>query len=138
MLAYVDIMGNGNDFDLVGTARLTGTAGMLAMNHYVCNATGAAHAHVITEDDHSAFGVSIPTVVDDDTGIAHATEHMVSSGSERFDLHNPLLSMQSRTLATSLGLQTAPDRTLFSSRRGTKLIFSICSMFIWMPSSFRR
>jgi Zn-dependent M16 (insulinase) family peptidase len=75
--------------------------------------SGARHVHITCQAPDSAFGVLVPTVVDDSTGVAHVLEHMIGCGSRRYNVHNAFYAMIDRSLATFLNGLTTPAWTAF-------------------------
>ncbi|MEX2502154.1 MAG: hypothetical protein WD336_07245, partial [Trueperaceae bacterium] len=51
------------------------------------------------DEPNLSFALGVPTVPDNDDGVAHVLEHMVLAGSERFPLKDPFFSMIKGSLA---------------------------------------
>lgn len=55
--------------------------------------SGAKMFYVKTEDDNKVFTIGFRTPSQDDTGVAHITEHSVLCGSRKYRLKEPLWSL---------------------------------------------
>ena len=75
--------------------------------------TGARHIHIENRDRENTFGVTLRTVPEDSTGIAHILEHTVLCGSEKFDVRDPFFSMLKRGLSSFMNALTASDWTMY-------------------------
>lgn len=75
--------------------------------------TGARHIHIKNEDRENTFGVTLRTVPEDSTGVAHILEHTVLCGSEKFDVRDPFFSMLKRGLSSFMNALTASDWTMY-------------------------
>lgn len=77
------------------------------------HACGLVHLHLACEDRELAFSIAFPTRPDNDTGAAHALEHLVLCGSQRYPVRDPFFNMLRRSLATYANAQTGPDHTRY-------------------------
>ncbi len=75
--------------------------------------TGARHIHIENQDRENTFGVTLRTVPEDSTGVAHILEHTVLCGSEKFDVRDPFFSMLKRGLSSFMNALTASDWTMY-------------------------
>lgn len=92
---------------------------------------GARHAHVIRDDENSAFGVTFPTVPKDSTGVAHILEHIVLMGSARYPVPDPFFGMIARSLNTFMNAMTASDWTTYPfSTRNEKDYFNLLGVYL--------
>lgn len=92
---------------------------------------GARHAHVVRDDDNSAFGVTFPTVPKDSTGVAHILEHIVLMGSQKYPVPDPFFAMLPRSLNTFMNAMTSNDWTTYPfSTRNEKDFFNLLSVYL--------
>jgi Zn-dependent M16 (insulinase) family peptidase len=106
--------------------RLEGT--YLELEH---ERTGARHIHVECPDDNNSFAVFLPTVPNDDTGVAHILEHVVLAGSQRFPVRDPFFSMTRRSLATFMNAFTSADWTMYPfSTRNAKDFINLLEVYL--------
>lgn len=75
--------------------------------------SGLTHLHLACEDVERAFSIAFPTHPENETGVAHALEHLVLCGSADFPVRDPFFNMLRRSLATYANAQTAPDHTRY-------------------------
>lgn len=76
-------------------------------------ATGARHIHISRPDSENVFAVSLKTVPQDSTGVAHILEHTALCGSRHFPVRDPFFSMIKRSLNTFMNALTASDWTMY-------------------------
>ncbi|PNY80873.1 insulinase family protein [Deinococcus koreensis] len=92
---------------------------------------GTRHAHVIRDDDNSAFGVTFPTVPRDSTGVAHILEHIVLMGSQKYPVADPFFAMLPRSLNTFMNAMTSNDWTTYPfSTRNEQDFFNLLSVYL--------
>ncbi|MDV6373391.1 insulinase family protein [Deinococcus arenicola] len=92
---------------------------------------GARHAHVVRDDDNSAFGVTFPTVPRDSTGVAHILEHIVLMGSQKYPVADPFFAMLPRSLNTFMNAMTSNDWTTYPfSTRNEKDYFNLLGVYL--------
>ncbi|GGM20507.1 insulinase family protein [Deinococcus aerophilus] len=92
---------------------------------------GARHAHVVRDDDNSAFGVTFPTVPRDSTGVAHILEHIVLMGSQKYPVPDPFFAMLPRSLNTFMNAMTSNDWTTYPfSTRNEKDYFNLLGVYL--------
>ncbi|MCW8934003.1 MAG: insulinase family protein [Gammaproteobacteria bacterium] len=75
--------------------------------------TGAAHYHLVAENNENVFLVALRTIPTDSTGVAHMLEHTVLCGSERFPVRDPFFMMIRRSLNTFMNAFTSSDWTAY-------------------------
>lgn len=75
--------------------------------------TGAAHYHLVADNNENVFLVALRTVPTDSTGVAHMLEHTVLCGSERFPVRDPFFMMIRRSLNTFMNAFTSSDWTAY-------------------------
>ncbi|XP_074602577.1 presequence protease, mitochondrial [Brevipalpus obovatus] len=75
--------------------------------------TQAQHLHVWKEDTNNLVSVAFRTTPDNDTGVPHVLEHLVTMGSENFQCREIFMKMLSRSLATFMNAFTGPDYTCY-------------------------
>ncbi len=75
--------------------------------------SGFKHIHLAKEDPELAFTIAFPTHPENNTGVAHALEHMVLCGSKKFPVRDPFFNMLRRSLATFANAFTTPDHTRY-------------------------
>jgi len=93
--------------------------------------TGANHIHIEAQEDNHTFGVLLPTVPRDSTGVAHILEHVVLAGSSRFPVRDPFFSMIPRSLKTFMNAMTSSDWTMYPfSTRNEKDFFNLLAIYL--------
>lgn len=75
--------------------------------------SGAKMFYVKTEDDNKVFTIGFRTPSQDDTGVAHITEHSVLCGSRKYRLKEPFVELVKGSLNTFLNAMTYPDKTVY-------------------------
>jgi len=75
--------------------------------------TGAAHYHLVAENNENVFLVALRTIPTDSTGVAHMLEHTALCGSERFPVRDPFFMMIRRSLNTFMNAFTSSDWTAY-------------------------
>lgn len=78
---------------------------------YVSN--GADLVWIETEDKNKTFAVAFKTLPEDNTGVAHITEHSVLCGSEKFPVKEPFVELLKSSLATFINASTGSDVTVY-------------------------
>lgn len=92
---------------------------------------GARHAHVVRDDDNSAFGVAFPTVPKDSSGVAHILEHVVLMGSQKYPVPDPFFAMLPRSLNTFMNAITFNDFTCYPfSTRNARDFDNLLSVYL--------
>ena len=76
-------------------------------------ATGAEVYHLHNEDKENLFSFNFRTPPQDNTGVPHIIEHAVLSGSRRFPLKDPFVSLLKSSMQTFLNAMTFPDKTVY-------------------------
>lgn len=77
------------------------------------NKSGARVILIENEDTNKTFSVGFRTPPDDDTGVAHITEHSVLCGSRKFPVKDPFMELVKGSLNTFLNAMTYPDKTVY-------------------------
>ena len=80
------------------------------MEHQV---SGAKLFYLQSEDDNKVFTIGFRTPSQDDTGVAHITEHYVLCGSRKYHLKEPFVELVKGSLNTFLNAMTYPDKTVY-------------------------
>lgn len=75
--------------------------------------SGARVVLIENEDNNKTFSIGFRTPPDDDTGVAHITEHSVLCGSEKFPVKDPFMELVKGSLNTFLNAMTYPDKTVY-------------------------
>jgi len=75
--------------------------------------TGARHLHLAADDTNNVFAVSVPTVPQDSTGVAHILEHTTLCGSKHYPVRDPFFMMTRRSLNTFMNAFTSSDWTAY-------------------------
>jgi len=75
--------------------------------------TGCRVYHLLTEDSENVFSFNFKTPPYDNTGVAHIIEHAVLSGSKRYPLKDPFISLMKGSVQTYLNASTYPDKTMY-------------------------
>ena len=69
--------------------------------------------HILNDDNENLFSFSFATFPQDNTGVAHITEHSVLCGSERYPLKDAFIVLAQGSLHTFLNAWTFPDKTVY-------------------------
>lgn len=75
--------------------------------------SGAKLLYLDTTDDNKVFTIGFPTPSQDDTGVAHITEHSVLCGSRKYHLKEPFVELVKGSLNTFLNAMTYSDKTVY-------------------------
>lgn len=75
--------------------------------------SGARLVHLHNDDPENVFCLSLSTLPQDSTGVAHILEHMVLCGSKHFPVKDPFFSMIRRSLNTFMNAFTGSDFTCY-------------------------
>ncbi|MDJ0652085.1 MAG: insulinase family protein [Simkaniaceae bacterium] len=75
--------------------------------------TGARVMHLEADDPENLFCLSLQTLPNDSTGVAHILEHTVLCGSKKFPVKDPFFSMTRRSLNTFMNAMTGADFTCY-------------------------
>lgn len=81
--------------------------------YYEHEKTGAELFFIRCDDSNKVFSVGFSTVPEDDTGVAHITEHCVLCGSEKYPLKELFMTLDKYSMNTYLNAMTFPDKTLY-------------------------
>ena len=83
------------------------------LEHYRHKKTGAEHFHLASDLDENVFMVSLRTMPQDSSGVAHILEHTALCGSEKFPVRDPFFMMTRRSLNTFMNAMTSSDWTAY-------------------------
>lgn len=75
--------------------------------------TGAELLHIPCEDNNKVFAVMFATHPQDDSGVAHILEHSVLSGSDKYPLREPFVTLMKTSINTFLNAMTFSDQTVY-------------------------
>lgn len=75
--------------------------------------TGAQVIHISNDDQENVFCLSLRTLPEKSTGVAHILEHTVLCGSEKFPVKDPFFGMSRRSLNTYMNALTGADFTCY-------------------------
>jgi Zn-dependent M16 (insulinase) family peptidase len=75
--------------------------------------SGARLFYIKSDDDNKVFTIGFRTPSQDDTGVAHITEHSVLCGSRKYRLKEPFVELVKGSLNTFLNAMTYPDKTVY-------------------------
>ena len=75
--------------------------------------SGARVFYVACADDNKVFTIGFRTPSQDDTGVAHITEHSVLCGSRKYRLKEPFVELVKGSLNTFLNAMTYSDKTVY-------------------------
>ncbi|MBI9104430.1 MAG: insulinase family protein [Spirochaetales bacterium] len=84
------------------------------------NKTGCQVYHLLRDDPENLFAFIFKTPAFDNTGAAHILEHSVLSGSNRFPVKDPFLSLMKGSMNTFLNAMTYPDKTVYPAASTVK------------------
>lgn len=77
------------------------------------DASGAHLFYLGCADDNKVFTIGFRTPSQDDTGVAHITEHSVLCGSRKYRLKEPFVELVKGSLNTFLNAMTYTDKTVY-------------------------
>ncbi len=83
------------------------------LEHYRHKHTGAEHFHLAADSDENVFMVSLRTMPQDSSGVAHILEHTALCGSEKYPVRDPFFMMTRRSLNTFMNAMTSSDWTAY-------------------------
>lgn len=94
------------------------------------NITGCEIFHLLNDDSENLFSFTFKTPPEDCTGAAHIVEHAVLSGSKKYPLKDPFLSLLKGSMNTFLNAMTYPDKTTYpASSTLEKDYFNLMSVY---------
>lgn len=64
-------------------------------------------------DNEQFFSFVFRTLPEDDTGVAHILEHSTLSGSRRYPVHDPFITLDKSSVNTYMNAMTYPDKTIY-------------------------
>ena len=93
--------------------------------------TGAELLYFDRADENKTFAICFETLPEDNTGVFHILEHSVLSGSEKFPVKEPFVSMLQSSMQTFLNAMTYGDKTLFPvSSRNEQDLFNLMTVYL--------
>ncbi len=75
--------------------------------------TGARLCWIQRASENKTFGITFPTIPEDDTGVFHILEHSVLCGSRRYPVKEPFVELLKGSMQTFLNAFTYPDHTFY-------------------------
>lgn len=75
--------------------------------------SGANIIFLKNEDENRVFSVSFKTPVENNTGVAHALEHIILTGSKKYPIRDPFNELSKSSLYTYLNAMTFKDKTMY-------------------------
>ena len=75
--------------------------------------TGCRVYHLLNDDSENLFAFVFRTPPSDNSGVAHILEHAVLSGSKKFQVKDPFITLMKGSVHTFLNALTYPDKTVF-------------------------
>ena len=93
--------------------------------------TGAELLYFDRPDENKTFAISFMTLPEDNTGVFHILEHSVLSGSDKFPVKEPFVSMLQSSMQTFLNAMTYGDKTVFPvSSRNEQDLFNLMTVYL--------
>ncbi|MCB1107824.1 MAG: insulinase family protein [Chlamydiia bacterium] len=93
--------------------------------------TGARVVHLAADDPENLFCLSLQTLPNDSTGVAHILEHTVLCGSKKFPVKDPFFSMARRSLNTFMNAMTGADFTCYpASSQVEKDFYNLLEVYL--------
>lgn len=93
--------------------------------------TGARIIQIANDDSENLFALSFQTLPDSSNGVAHALEHIVLCGSEKFPVKDPFFSMTRRSLNTYMNALTGQDFTVYpASSQVEKDFYNLLEVYL--------
>ncbi len=93
--------------------------------------------YIDADDKESVFAYSFATIPSSDNGVFHIIEHTVLSGSEKYRVKDPFMSVNRSSCNTFLNAMTYPDRTVYPAasvhEKDFDNIFSIYTDAVFKP-----
>ncbi|EAR09678.1 insulinase family protein [Reinekea blandensis] len=101
------------------------------LEYYRHRKTGAEHYHLAADSDENVFMVSLRTMPQDSTGVAHILEHTALCGSEKYPVRDPFFMMTRRSLNTFMNAMTSSDWTAYPfASENTKDYENLLSVYL--------
>lgn len=128
-LEAIDIGGSFEGFRLAKKEYVQSkNAELYTMRH---EKTGAELLYFDRADENKTFAISFMTLPEDNTGVFHILEHSVLSGSEKFPVKEPFVSMLQSSMQTFLNAMTYGDKTVFPvSSRNEQDLFNLMTVYL--------
>ncbi|NKI17161.1 peptidase M16 [Spongiibacter sp. KMU-166] len=98
-------------FELINSTDIEALGVNLA--EYRHRKTGASHYHIAADNPENVFLVSLRTVPEDSTGVAHILEHTALCGSRKYPIRDPFFMMIRRSLNSFMNAFTSSDWTAY-------------------------
>lgn len=93
--------------------------------------TGVRVVHLNADDPENLFCLSLQTLPNDSTGVAHILEHTVLCGSKKFPVKDPFFSMTRRSLNTFMNAMTGADFTCYpASSQVEKDFYNLLEVYL--------
>ena len=93
--------------------------------------SGARIIQIANDDPENLFALSFQTLPDSSNGAAHALEHIVLCGSEKFPVKDPFFSMTRRSLNTYMNALTGQDFTVYpASSQVEKDFYNLLDVYL--------
>lgn len=103
--------------------------------HYL-HPCGLEHIHLQRDDPHQSCLIALRTHPSDNTGVAHALEHLVLCGSEAYPVRDPFFMMLRRSMQTFMNAMTGSDMTWYPFASANNADF--CNIFqVYSDAVFR-
>lgn len=106
------------------------------------NKSGARVILIENDDTNKTFSIGFRTPPDDDTGVAHITEHSVLCGSKKFPVKDPFMELVKGSLNTFLNAMTYPDKTIYpvasTNDKDFKNLVSVYMDAVFYPNIYTR
>lgn len=75
--------------------------------------TGMQVCFVENDDKEQFFSFIVRTIPTDSTGVAHILEHSTLSGSVKYPVHDPFMTLDKSSVNTYMNAMTYPDKTVY-------------------------
>ncbi len=93
--------------------------------------TGAELIYFDRNDENKTFSIAFKTLPEDNTGVFHILEHSLLSGSEKYPVKEPFVSLLQNSMQTFLNAMTFGDKTVFPvSSRNEQDLFNLMSVYL--------
>ncbi|MBN2050883.1 MAG: insulinase family protein [Spirochaetales bacterium] len=81
--------------------------------HLIHEVTGCRVFHFLNDSEENVFSFNFKTPPPDNTGVPHILEHSVLSGSRKYPIKDPFISLMNGSVQTYLNASTYPDMTIY-------------------------
>jgi presequence protease len=103
-------MNSSNNLKLKRTIKRDDLKSILEVYEHPCN---ARVIRIKNDDPEKYFTAVFRTKVSDSTGVPHILEHSVLSGSKKYPLADPFVTLLKTSMPTFLNAMTYPDKTMY-------------------------